>query len=258
MRFREYATYRPPQPRTSAVVDDQHRRLRDDIVCGIIGDDPAAPRACLYGEIRNDLYLDAFLLVVADDGKLEYRVERGAGSVEIERDLGLIAAHALEQLIDDPDGRLANGIFRAAVWAATTSPAGTRTSGLEWTATFDDTGGRPAAPGLAGLLPADRHLARSLARMLASPVDLAARRDFDEATDTAAALTGRPGARLGPATVLTPAGVVAALTGAEPGPGRSAGIAGLAVTGDWPADGAPTVTGAPVQHWHGLDWHLLF
>jgi hypothetical protein len=257
MRFREYAAYRPPQPRTSVVFDDHHRWLRDDRICGILGEDPTAPRACLYGEIRTDGFADAFLLVVVDDGKLEYRVERGTVGVEIERDLALIAAHALERLIDDPGGRLANGIFRAAIWAATTSPARTQTSGLEWAATFDDTDGHPGAPGLAGLLPADRHLARALARMLASPVDLAARRDFDDATDLAAARAGRPIARLDPATMLTPAAVTAALTGAEPDPGRIAMITGLAVTGIWPGDGAPDRAGTQVVRWHGLDWNLL-
>ncbi|GAA0528011.1 hypothetical protein GCM10010172_05700 [Paractinoplanes ferrugineus] len=257
MRFREYAAYRPPQPRTSVVFDDHHRWLRDDKVCDILGDDPAAPRACLYGEIRTGGITDAFLLVVADDGKLEYRVERGAGSVEVDRDLALIAAHALERLVDDPRGRLAGGIFRAAVWAATISPARTRTSGLEWAVTFDDADGHPAAPGLAGLLPRDRHLTRALARMLASPVDLAARRDFDDATDVAAARADRPVTRLDPATVLTPAGVTAALTGTEPGPDRLAVITGLAVTGVWPPDGGPDRAGAPVVRWHDLDWDRL-
>jgi hypothetical protein len=257
MRFREYAAYRPPQPRTSVVFDDHHRWLRDDKICDILGEDPAAPRACLYGEIRTDRFTDAFLLVVADDGKLEYRVERGTGGVEIDRDLTLIAAHALERLIDDPGGRLANGIFRAAIWAATTSPARTRTSGLEWAATFESAETAPDAPGLAGLLPADRNLARALARMLAYPVDLAARRDFDDATGAAAERAGRPVTRLDPATVLTAAGVTAALTGVEPDPARTATVTGLAVTGRWPADGAPDRTGSPVVRWHGLDWNLL-
>ncbi|GIM94895.1 hypothetical protein [Paractinoplanes toevensis] len=263
MRFREYASYRPSQQPPTTVLpasvlpdDTHHRWLRDDIACGILGDDPAAPAACLLGEIRTAGYADTFLLVVADDGKLEYRVERGAGSVEVDRDLALIAAYALERLVDDPAGRLANGIFRAAVWAATTSPARTQTTGLEWIATFDHTDGHPAAPGLAGLLPADRHLTSALARMLAGPVDLTARRRFDEATDTAAVRAGRPIAPLGAATVLTPAGVTATLTGIEPDPGRTAAVAGLAVTGDWPPDGAPDLAMASTLRWHGLDWYL--
>ncbi|GIF22275.1 hypothetical protein BJ973_002599 [Actinoplanes tereljensis] len=257
MRFREYASYRPPQPPTPARPHDTHHRwLRDDIACDILGDDPAAPAACLLGEIRTAGFADTFLLVVADDGKLEYRVERGAGSVEVDRDLALIAAHALQRLVDDPAARLANGIFRAAIWAATTSPARTQTSGLEWIATFDQTDSHFAVPGLPGLLPGDRRLARALARMLGSPADLAAQRRFDAAIDAAALRAGRPTARLTATTVLTPAGVTAALTGTDPDPSRTAAIAGLAVTGDWPPDGAPDLLMAPTVRWHGRDWHL--
>jgi hypothetical protein len=276
MRFREYAdrprpttTYRPPPPRNSfagitlpAQVTGHDRWMRDDVVSGILGTPPGAPRACVFGEIERAGFRDAFCLLVDDDGKLEYQVERGAGSVEVDRDLALIARHALDRLIDDPGSRLHNGLFRAAVWAASTAPARTQTTGLLWVATFDATGGEGAPPGvpnLASLLPGDRRLAGALARMLASPVDLAAQRAFEEAADNAAAAVGAPGPRLDlTRTVLTAAGVTSALLG-DADTTRTATIAEIAVTGLWPADGDPlggNPLTAPVA-WHGSEWQLI-
>ena len=269
MRFREYAdrprtaSYRPPAPRTRFTpppITDHARWMRDDITSTVLTMPPGAPRAAVFGEIDQAGFRDAFCLVVDDDGKVEYQVERGAGTVEVDRDLALIARHALDRLIDNPDSRLHNGLFRAAVWAATSSPARTETSGLLWVATFEASGDEaPAVPDLAGLLPGDRDLARALARMLASPVDLAARRAFEEATDAAAAAVGTHPPRLDlTRTVLTAAGVTAALLG-DTDTTRTAAIGEVAVTGLWPEDGDP-LDGRPLSApvaWHGMDWQLI-
>jgi hypothetical protein len=273
MRFREYAdrprttvSFRPPQPRAVAVtaapepaIAGHERWMRPDITSTVLDEPPGAPRACVFGEIRQAGFRDAFCVVVDDDGKLEYLVERGAGSVEVDRDLALIARHALDRLLDDPDSRLHNGLFRAAVWAATTSPCRTRTSGLLWMASFDDDDTTVVdAPDLARLLPGDRRLARALARMLASPVDLAARRAFEREADRAAAAAALPPVRLGTHTVLTAAGVTAALLG-DTDTARTAQIAQIAVTGLWPADSDPLGGRAPAEPvgWHGLEWQLI-
>jgi hypothetical protein len=292
MRFREYAdrprqttAFRPPHPRAGAaptpaelfaagrravevdevLVEDvpvtgYDRWMRDDIGAGILDTPPGAPRACLFGEIRQSGFRDAFCLVVDDDGKLEYLVERGAGPVQVDRDLALIARHALDRLIEDPGSRLHNGIFRSAVWAATTSPCRTRTSGLLWVAAFDVTDTTVAdAPELARLLPADPELAAALARMLASPVDLAARRAFEQAADASAARAGMAPVRLDlTRTVLTAAGVTAALLG-DYDPTRTAAVAEIAVTGLWPEDADPLggrEPGPPVP-WQGLEWQII-
>jgi hypothetical protein len=294
MRFREYAerprttpAFRPPQPRAATpspadlfadphaiedrdaeeyaaeagppAVTGHDRWMREDIYVSILDAPAGAPRACLFGEIRQSGFRDAYCVVVDDDGKLEYLVERGAGSVEVDRDLGLIARHALDGLIEDPDSRLYNGLFRAAVWAATTSPCRTATSGQLWIATFDATDTIADAPGLTRLLPGDRLLAAALARMLASPVDLAARRAFEDAADEAADAEGLPPVRLDlTRTVLTAAGVTAALLG-DTDTTRTAAFAQIAVTGLWPADGDPLggrPSSAPVG-WHGLEWQVL-
>ncbi|HEX5200789.1 MAG TPA: hypothetical protein VFW27_12720 [Actinoplanes sp.] len=272
MRFREYAdrprppaAYRLPQPVASftgpaPAVTGHDRWMRDDIASGILGARPDAPRAAVFGEIEQAGFRDAFVVLVDDDGKLEYQVERGAGSVEAGRDLALIARHALDRLIADPPSRLHNGLFRAAVWAATATPARTRTAGLLWVATFDAAAdGAARVPDLASLLPGDRDLAAALARMLASPVDLAARRAFDEATDRAAARAGVPAPRLDlTRTVLTAAGVTSALLG-DGDTTRTATIAEIAVTGRWPADGDPLGGDPPTTAvaWHGLRWQLI-
>lgn len=289
MRFREYAdrprqtpAYRPPQPRSAPAptpadvyaepryepLPEEHpvtgfdRWMRDDITATVLDGPPGAPRACLFGEIRQSGFRDAFCLVVDDDGKLEYLVERGAGSVEVARDLALIARHALDRLIDTPGSRLHNGLFRAAIWAAAGTPCRTETSGLLWVAAFDartSPAGDAETPGLARLLPADRRLAAALARMLASPVDLAARRAFEEATDNAAAEAGTRPPRLDlTRTVLTAAGVTAALLG-DTDTTRSAAVSQIAVTGVWPAEADPLdgrPPSAPVT-WHHLDWQLI-
>jgi len=269
MRFREYAdrprtaTYRPPAPRsrfTPPPLTDHARWMRDDITSAVLTMPPGAPRAAVFGEIEQAGFRDAFCLIVDDDGKVEYQVERGAGSVEVDRDLALIARHALDRLIDNPDSRLHNGLFRAAVWAATAGPARTETSGLLWVATFEaDPGRAPGVPDLAGLLPGDRALAGALARMLASPVDLAARRAFEEATDAAAAAAGTPVPGLDlTRTVLTAAGVTSALLG-DTDSARTATIGEIAVTGLWPEDGDPLGGNPPTTPvaWHGLEWQLI-
>ena len=270
MRFREYAdrprptpAYRPPAPRSryaAPTVTGHGRWMRDDITTSILAAPPGAPRAAVFGEIDQAGFRDAFCVVVDDNGKLEYQVERGAGSVEVDRDLALIARHALDRLIDNPGSRLHNGLFRAAVWAATGTPARTETSGLLWVASFEETGdSAPGVPDLARLLPADRDLARALARMLASPVDLAAQRAFEDATDAAAAAAGVTPPRLDlTRTVLTAAGVTAALLG-DTDTTRTAIVAEIAVTGMWPVDGDP-LDGRPLDvpvSWHGLDWQLI-
>ncbi|WP_433359318.1 hypothetical protein ACQPZX_24660 [Actinoplanes sp. CA-142083] len=234
--------------------------MRDDISSGILDAPPGAPRACVFGEIEQAGFRDAFCVLVDDDGKLEYQVERGAGSVEVDRDLALIARHALDRLIVNPGSRLHNGLFRAAVWAATAAPVRTQTSGLLWVATFDASGDDAnRVPDLASLLPGDRHLAAALARMLASPVDLAAQRAFDEATGAAAARAGVPAPRLDlTRTVLTAAGVTSALLG-DADTTRTATIAEIAVTGLWPEDGDPLGGNPPTTPvpWQGLEWQLI-
>ncbi|WP_157437756.1 hypothetical protein [Actinoplanes subtropicus] len=269
MRFREYAdrprtaAYRPPAPRSRSApppITDHARWMRDDVTSTILTMPPGSPRAAVFGEIVQAGFRDAFCLVVDDDGKAEYQVERGAATVEVDRDLALIARYALDRLIDNADSRLHNGLFRAAVWAATASPVRTETSGSLWVATFEVCGEEPpAVPDLAGLLPGDGGLAAALARMLASPVDLAARRAFEEATDAAAAVLGTHPPRLDlTRTMLTAAGVTAALLG-DTDSSRTATIGEIAVTGLWPEDGDP-LEGRPLStpvSWHGMDWQLI-
>jgi len=95
--------------------------------------------------------------------------------------------------------------------------------------------------------------------MLASPVDLAARRAFEEATDAAAEAAGTPPPRLDlTRTMLTAAGVTTALLG-DIDATRTATIGEIAVTGLWPEDGDP-LDGRPLStpvSWHGMDWQLI-
>jgi len=95
--------------------------------------------------------------------------------------------------------------------------------------------------------------------MLASPVDLAARRAFEEATDAAAEAAGTSPPRLDlTRTMLTAAGVTTALLG-DTDATRTATIGEIAVTGLWPADGDP-LDGRPLStpvSWHGMDWQLI-
>jgi hypothetical protein len=261
MRFREYADQ--PRPTSDPYDADlfqegipaagHERWLADDRT---VDGPPEAPRAAVFGELRTAGFRDAFCVLADDDGKLEYQVERGAGTVEVARDLGLLATFALDRLIEDPDSRLHNGLFRAAVWAACTTPAGAETTDLLWTARYDSTSPEPAGPDLARLLPGDRRLARALARMLASPVDLAARRAFEESADLAAVLAGIEPVRLDlTRTKLTAAGITGALLG-DTDMSHGLAVAEIAVTGTWPADGPPPVQ--PVEiGWRGLTWRLL-
>jgi len=256
MRFREYDVDAiDSYDDTSPVAG--HERWLGDGLSPAPGGPPEAPRVAVFGEIRQAGFRDAFCLLVDDDGKLDYQVERGADRVEADRDLALIAAYGLDRLIEDPDSRLHNGLFRAAVWAATTAPTRTETTDLLWAASYDSSSasvGNP--PQLARVLPADRRLARALARMLASPVDLAARRDYEQAADLAAVLAGIEPVRLDLTRAkLTATGITAALLG-HTDTDREAVVAEITVTGTWPDDGAPAAGDTPIR-WHGLDWYPL-
>lgn len=214
--------------------------MRDDLRITVLADAaerPDEPRAAVFGRLGSD----AFCLVVADDGKLEYLLDRGAEAGELDldlmrRDLGVLARHALGRLVDDPGDRLWNGVFRAAVWAATTPLCTTIAVGGRHAVVFDsdDPDHSTAPPGsLAARLPADRRLARDLARTIAGrPV-----------------LTGRD---LPP--VLTTAAVVAGLVGVTVA--ADVTVDQIAVAGVWPAGGSSPVHASPLW-WNDLDWYLL-
>ncbi len=238
MRLREYGRR----------LDGGHDRwMRDDVTVTVLGDAPDrpdAPRAAVFGRIG----ADAFCVVVDDDGKLEYLLDRGTAGAEFDldlmrRDLGVLARHALERLVDDPADRLWNGLFRAGVWAATTPLATTFTDGTRHVAAFscaDAVPGEPAAEpvSLVARIPADRPLTAALARAIADPATL---RDLDVPV---------------PST-LTAAGVTAALVGTDIE--ADVTIEEIAVSGVWPADGSP-LAGLPPDGllcWHDLDWYLL-
>jgi hypothetical protein len=92
--------------------------------------------------------------------------------------------------------------------------------------------------------------------MLASPVDLAARRAFEQAADLAAVVAGIEPVRLDlTRTKLTAAGITGALLG-DTDMSRALVVADIAVTGTWPADGPPPVGPAGIG-WRGLTWWLL-
>jgi hypothetical protein len=222
------------------------RWMRDDVAVTVLGDaaeQPDQPRAALFGRIGSD----AFCVVVADDGKLEYLLDRGAPAGELDlvlmrRDLGMLARHALDRLADDPADRLWNGVFRAAVWAATTPLCTTFTTGTRHVAAFSsDTAvpGDPAPASLAAVLPADRHLAEALARAVADP---AARGGLDAAAG-----------ELAPAA-LTTAAVMAELIGTVIE--GDVTVDRIAVAGVWPP-GAATPVHEKSLWWHDLDWYLV-
>lgn len=245
MRLREY----------DRLIDDpfadpglgHDRWMRDDVAVTVLSDaagHPDQPRAALFGRIGSD----AFCVVVADDGKLEYQLDRGALAGELDlvlmrRDLGLLARHALDRLVDDPGDRLWNGVFRAAVWAATTPLCTTFTAGTRHVAAFSsDTAtapGDPAPQSLAALLPEDRRLAETVARAIADP-------------STRAALDALTGDRA-PAS-FTPAAVMAELIGTVIE--GDVTVDRIVVAGVWPP-GATTPVHQTSLWWHDLDWYLL-
>jgi hypothetical protein len=246
MRLREYDRL------FAARFDDPglgHARwMRPDVTVTVLAaalDQPDLPRAGVFGRIGSD----AFCVVVTDDGKLEYLLDRGApaGDLDLDlmrRDLGVLARHALERLADNPGDRLWNGLFRAAVWAATTPLCTTFTAGARHVAAFDSADAVPdsadAAPrSLAALIPADPDLAAALARAVADP---SARGDLDAAAGD-----------LAPAT-LTAAGVVADLVGTAIE--ADVTVDQVAVAGHWPAGSSSPVHATPVW-WNDLDWYLL-
>lgn len=241
------------------------RWMRDDVTITVLVDaldQPDLPRAGVFGRIGSD----AFCVVVADDGRLEYLLDRGAAAGEFDldlmrRDLGVLARHALERLVDDPTDRLWNGLFRASVWAATTPLCTTFTAGTRHVAAFscddavpgschdavpgscdDAVPGDPAvgAPrSLAARIPDDRDLTAALARAIADPAD---RADLDAAA-----------ADLLPDT-LTAAAVTAGMVGTDIE--ADVTVDQIAVAGIWPPGSSSPVHEAPLW-WNGLDWYLL-
>jgi hypothetical protein len=219
-----------------------HLWMRDDVAVTVLADaldQPDLPRAAVFGRIG----ADAFCVVVADDGRLEYLLDRGttAGGLDLDlmrRDLGVLARHALERLVDDPADRLWNGLFRAAVWAATTPLCTTFTTGTRHVAAFDCADALPGGPvprPLAAQVPGDRDLTEAIARAIADPDT---RDHLDEllpATRTAAAVTAS----------LVGLNVEADVI-----------IDQLAVTGVWPPGIGTPVHEAPLW-WNNLDWYLL-
>jgi hypothetical protein len=242
MRLREYDHLYP------ARFDDpgfgRARWMRADVRVTVLHDAaerPDEPRAAVFGRCG----ADAFCLVVADDGKVEYLLDRSTAAGELDldlmrRDLGVLARHALERLTDKPADRLWNGLFRAAVWAATTPMCITIAAGSRHVAVFDSEDGigsrTPGAGCLAARLPGDRHLAAALARAIADP----------------AARCAVP-ADIVPAE-LTAAAVVAGLVGTDTG--ADVTIDQIAIAGEWPAGGTSPVHASPLW-WNNLDWFLL-
>ncbi|GIE98750.1 hypothetical protein [Paractinoplanes rishiriensis] len=241
-------------------------RLREydrpfDVAVTVLGnafEDPDLPRAALFGRIG----ADAFCVVVADDGKLEYLLDRGGapGDLNLDlmrRDLGVLARYALQRLVAEPASRLWNGLFRSTVWAATTPLCTTFITGTWHGAAFDCAGALPAGPAsallagssagrtegpartLAALIPHDRALTTALARAIADPTDRAA-------LDAAAG-------DLAP-TELTVAAVAAGLVGADIE--ADVTVDRVATAGIWPAGTSSAVHVTPLW-WNDLDWYLL-
>jgi hypothetical protein len=246
MRLREY--HRPYPSRFDDPGLGHARWMRDQIRITVLAEAaerPDDPRAAVFGRLGSD----AFCLVVADDGKVEYLLDRHTATGELDldlmrRDLGVLARHALERLVDDPADRLWNGLFRAAVWATTTPLCTTIAVGTRHTAVFDSDDGTSAEPpgrppSLAARLPADRGLARALARAIADPADR-------DALLTAAG-DGTP-------PVLTTAAVLNELIGADVD--ADLAIDQIAVAGVWPSGSCSPVHVSPLW-WNDLDWYLL-
>jgi hypothetical protein len=242
MRLREYDRL------GAARFDDPgfgHARwIRDNVRVTVLADasrHPDEPRAAVFGRSGRD----AFCLVVADDGKVEYLLDRvtAAGDLDLDAlrgDLAALARLALQRLAGQPADRLWNGLFRAAVWAAGTPVCITIAAGRRHVVIFDSehtVGSPPAGP--ATRLAADRRLAATLARSLTDPAARPALPpEVTPAEFTAAAVVA--------AVVDGPAGTAAA----------EVVIDQVAVAGDWPAGGRGPVRASPLW-WNSLDWYLL-
>ncbi|GAA3340081.1 hypothetical protein GCM10020358_26310 [Amorphoplanes nipponensis] len=246
-------------------------------------------------------FRDAFCVVIGDEAQLEYQALHTVDTLRFDadlmrRDLGLIATWALDRLVGQPDSVFYNGVFRAALWAATTPPT-TPPTQLEIGGVSaplqvvtvdcanvvsgdsadvrlrDERHDDQASLSLASVLPDNPGLVRRLAMTLAQPADPALYREFARAVSVAAAELSddviaaaaieadNPGAFIDWAGgSLTATGVTAALIGVDSSllHEHELTVNEVAIAGVWADDsGMPTAGPAATFFWNDLRWIAL-